>query len=394
MLRRLLELAGVFLKLGTISFGGPAAHLAMMDDEVVGRRGWLAREQFLDLVAATNLIPGPNAVEMASHVGYLRAGLLGTLVAGCAFTLPATLIAIVCAWGYEEYGTLPEVEAPLSGIKAAVLAVILAAVYRLGKAALRNWQLGLVAAGVVAASLAEQDEILVLLAGSFAGVLLLWAVRPDGGDGRAGTAAALLPGATLATSFGAAGKAAAGGIVGGISLGNLFFFFLKVGLVFFGGGYVLVAYIEGGLVGQYGFSQQQLLDAVAIGQLTPGPMLSTVTFVGYLVGGGVAGALAATAGILLPSFFLVVAINPLIPRLRQSRWAGWFLDAVVAAALGLMAAVTIKLAAATLLASTAPLRLEWRGMLVATVAAAVALRWKVTPAWLVLGGAVAGWVLY
>jgi chromate transporter len=394
MLRRLLELAGVFLKLGTISFGGPAAHLAMMDDEVVGRRRWLGRERFLDLVAATNLIPGPNAVEMASHVGYLRAGVLGTLVAGCAFTLPATLIAVVCAWGYAQYGTLPAVEAPLSGIKAAVLAVIFAAVYRLGKAALRNWQLGLVAAGVAAASLADQNEILVLLAGSLAGVLLLWAVRPDGRDGRAGTAAALLPGAMLATSLGAAGKAAAGGIVGGVSQGNLFLFFLKIGLVFFGGGYVLVAYIEGGLVGQYGFSQQQLLDAVAIGQLTPGPMLSTVTFVGYLVGGGVAGALVATAGILLPSFFLVVATNPLIPRLRRSRWAGRFLDAVVAAALGLMAAVTIKLAAATLLASTAPLRLEWRGVLVATVAAAVALRWKVAPAWLVLGGAVVGWVLF
>jgi len=394
MLRRLIELAGVFLKLGSISFGGPAAHLAMMDDEVVGRRGWLDRKRFLDLVAATNLIPGPNAVEMASHVGYLRAGLLGTLVAGCAFTLPATLIAIVCAWGYEQYGTLPAVEAPLSGIKAAVLAVILAAVYRLGKAALRNWQLGLVAAGVVAASLTEQDEILVLLAGSLAGVLLLWGCRPNGSGGRAGPAAALLPGATLATSLGAAGKAAAGGIVGGVSLGSLFLFFLKVGLVFFGGGYVLVAYIEGGLVGQYGFSQQQLLDAVAIGQLTPGPMLSTVTFVGYLVGGGVAGAAVATAGILLPSFFLVVATNPLIPRLRQSRWAGRFLDAVVAAALGLMAAVTIKLAAATLLASSAPLRLEWRGVLVAAVAAAVALRWKVAPAWLVLGGAAAGWILY
>jgi len=400
MLRRLLQLAGCFLKLGTISFGGPAAHLAMMDDEVVGRRGWLGRERFLDLVAATNLIPGPNAVEMASHVGYLRAGLLGTLVAGCAFTLPATLIAIVCAWGYKQYGTLPAVEAPLSGIRAAVLAVIFAAVFRLSKASLRKWPLAVVAAGVAAASLAGGDEILTLLAGSLVGVLLLWLSGASPRKG-GGTAAALLPAATLTPSLGgaagttAAGTAAGGAALVGVPLGELFLFFLKVGVVFFGGGYVLVAYIQGGLVEQYGFSPQLLNDTMAIGSITPGPMLAMVTFVGYLVGGGVAGALVATAGVLLPSFFLVVATNPVIPRLRQSRLAGRFLDAVVAAAIGLMAAVTIDpLMRETLVVSRELPWLSWKGVLITAGATALALRFKIAPAWLVLGGAVAGWLLY
>jgi chromate transporter len=395
MLHRLIELAGCFLKLGAISFGGPAAHLAMMDDEVVVRRGWLSREQFLDLVAATNLIPGPNAVQMASHVGHLRAGLLGTLVAGCAFTLPATLIAIGFAWGYERYGTLPEVEAPLAGIRAAVLAVIFAAVVRLSKASLRKWPLAVVAAGVVAASQAGADEIPTLLTGSLAGVLLLW--LGDGYPRRGGGgAAALLPAAMFAPSLGAAAGtvATAATTVASVPLWKLFLFFLKVGVVFFGGGYVLVAYIQGGLVERYGFSPQLLNDTVAVGSITPGPMLAMVTFVGYLVGGGVPGALVATAGILLPSFFLVVAINPLIPRLRRSRLAGRFLDAVVAAAIGLMASVTLDLVRVTLVASREPPWLNWQALFVTAAAAGLALRWKIAPAWLVLGGALAGVLMH
>jgi len=399
MLHRLLQIAGVFFKLGSISFGGPAAHLAIIEDEVVGRREWLSRQRFLDLVGATHLIPGPNAVEMAAHVGFVRAGLPGTLVAGCAFTLPATLIAIACAWGYQRYGTLPAVEAPLSGIKAAVLAVIFAAVWRLGRKAIQNWVLAVVAIGVAVASRLGSDEIAALLIGSVAGMLLLQLTRSgkdpsnDQQSDPPIPANALIPGGTLAGSLGAAAAAGTSSIAT-VPLGNLFLFFFKVGLVFFGGGYVLMAYIQGGLVEQYGFSEAQLWDALAIGSLTPGPMLAMVTFVGYLAGGGIAGALAATAGIIAPSFVFVVATNPLIPRLRNSRWASQFLDAVVAASLGLIVAVTFDFMADTLLADP-PNLLSVRpaSVLIAGAAVGVNLRWKPAPAWLVLGGAVAGYVL-
>ncbi len=400
MLHRLLQLAGVFLKLGSISFGGPAAHLAIIEDEVVGRRGWLSRQQFLDLVGATHLLPGPNALEIAAHVGFLRAGVLGSLAAGGGFVVPATLLAIACAFGYERYGTLPAVEAPLAGIKAAVLAIILAAVFRLGRPAIKNWVLLLVVVGVATASRFGFDEIAVLLAGSMAGAMLLSLTggrnRPDGDGKKANSAAAaaLVPAATLGGSLGAA-AAAGGSSIAVVPLGNLFVFFFKVGLVFFGGGYVLMAYIQGGLVQDYGFSEAQLWDAVAIGSLTPGPMLSMVTFVGYLAGGGVAGALAATAGILVPSFVIVVVSNPLIPRLRQSRWAGRFLDAVVAASLGLIAAVTIDFMGDTLLKHTPQAwTVDGRSLLISVIAAGILLRWKPSAVWLVLGGAAAGWLLF
>lgn len=404
MAHRLGELARLFLKLGTISFGGPAAHVAIMEDEVVQRRGWLTRQHFLDLIGATQLIPGPNAVEMASHVGYHRAGLPGSVVGGVCFTLPAVLIAIGCAWGYQRDGERPQVETFLYGIKAAVLAVIFVAVFRLGKKAFGTWQLILIGAGVAAASLAGCDEILALLAGSFMGVVLLRWTRP-GSDPPEKTTLGALAGIAFAgtartaqaASMTAAGTCAV--LPAAIPLWKLGLFFLEVGVVFFGGGYVLVAYLEGGLVQGgglmegCGLTQRQLLDAVAIGQLTPGPMLSTVTFVGYLVGGGVAGAAVATVAILLPSFFFVAIVNPLVPRLRKSPWASRFLDAVNAAAIGLMAAVTITLSRATFVDPSGLIFVDWRSGLIAIATVAVMLRWKVAPAWLVLAGAVAGRLL-
>jgi len=256
-----------------------------------------------------------------------------------------------------------------------------------------------VAVGVVVASRLGCDEVVALLAGAAAGTLLLQLAggskgQPDErADDSPGSAAALLPVGATAGPFGAAATTGAASIAV-VPLGNLFLFFFKVGLVFFGGGYVLMAYIQGGLVEQYGFSETQLWDALAIGSLTPGPMLAMVTFVGYLAGGGTAGALAATAGIILPSFVFVVATNPLIPRLRRSRFAGRFLDAVVAASLGLIVAVTFDFMADTLLTRT-PERwnVNWLTLLVAAVAVAVNLKWKPAPAWLVLGGAAAGYVL-
>jgi len=398
----LAELARLFLKLGTISFGGLAASIALMEHEVVRRRRWLSHEEFLDLIAATNLIPGPNAVEMASHVGYRRAGVLGSVVAGVCFTLPAVLITMGLAWSYQRYGRLPQVEPFLYGVKAAVLAVIFAAVFRLGKQALRTWQLRLIGAGVAAASLVEDllgrgDEVLMLLAGSLLGVMLLRWSRP-GGDPPGKTAVGALAGTILAGAAAPAGQAAAATAAAGaaasaaVPLWKLGLFFLKVGVVWFGGGYVLVAYLDD-RVPEW-LSRQQLLDAVAIGQLTPGPMFSMVTFVGYLVGGGVAGALVATAAILLPSFFFVAVVNPLIPRLRHSPWAARFLDAVGAAAIGLMAGVTLTLCYTALVGPGGFPWIDWRSCLIALGAGIAMLRWDVAPARLVLAGSLAGWLLY
>ena len=387
---RLGELARLFLKLGVIAFGGPAAHVAMLEDEVVERRRWLSRQHFLDLIGATNLVPGPNSTEMTMHVGYERAGWRGLFVAGACFIGPAVLITGVLAWLYVAYGSLPEVEPFLYGIKPAVLAVILGALWKLGRKAVKGWRFAVLAAAVAAAVLLGVGEVWALLVGGLVGTV---ALRATGWD--SSTAARLVP--VLFLQRGAAGAAAgaatgaAAGAVAGVSLWKLFFFFLKVGSVLYGSGYVLVAFLEGGLVGELGWlTQGQLLDAIAIGQFTPGPVLSTSTFVGYVVAAAaglspVAGAAVATLGIFLPSFVFVWVLNPLIPRLRRSAWLSAFLDAVNAAAVALMAAVTVELAADTLV--------SWPAVAIAALAAVAALRFKVNAVWLVLGGAVAGWLL-
>lgn len=426
MIPRLLELTTLFLKIGSLSFGGPAAHLAMMELEVVKRRRWLSRQEFLDLVGATHLIPGPNAVELAAHIGYCRAGLAGSLAAGLAFTLPAVLITAVFAYCYVRYGTMLEKATFLYGIQPAILAVIFAAVWRLGQKALRRWQLVLVGLLVTVAVVRfDRVEIPALFAGAALGVLLLTfskvpdSPRPDDtddddaddeadgddGDGRQGVRpeesggkklgaiAGLTALASSSTAKAAAAAAAGAGVAAPVSLWALGWFFAKVGAVMFGGGYVLVAYLEGGLVGVYpGFGEKEFYDAIAIGQLTPGPLLTTATFAGYLIAGW-QGAIVATVGILTPSFVLVMATHPLIARMRKSRWMGRFLDAVNAASIGLMAAVTLKLSY-RLLWNAQQWQLDWRSLLVAIVAGFLAVRCKLTPAWLVLGGAVAGWIFW
>ena len=384
------EVARLFLKLGFIAFGGPAAHVAMLEDEVVERRRWMGRQHFLDLVGATNLVPGPNSTEMTMHVGYERAGWRGLFVAGACFIGPAVLLTGLAAWAYVRYGALPAVEPFLYGIKPAVLAVILGALWKLGKKAVTGWRLAALAAAVAAAVLFGAGEVWALLAGGLAGALWLRA------SGRGSSSAArLLPVLFLqrggAAASGAGAVAGAAGAVAGVSLWKLFWFFLKVGSVLYGSGYVLVAFLEGGLVEETGWlTQAQLLDAIAIGQFTPGPVLSTSTFVGYVVGaaggvGPIAGAAVATLGIFLPSFLFVWVLNPLIPRLRESAWLSAFLDAVNAAAVALMAAVTLELAADTLV--------SWPAALIAALAAVAALRFRASAVWLVLGGAVLGWLL-
>lgn len=391
MLRRLPELARLFLKLGAISFGGPAAHLAIMEEEVVHRREWVSRRHFLDLIGICNLMPGPNAIEMAGHVGYARAGLLGSIVGGLCFTVPSVAMTLALAWAYGRYGRLPQVEAFFYGIKPAVLAVVFAAIWRLGRKALAGWQVFLVGAGVAVAVFLGVNEIVALLSASLLGVLLLALTRRN--DASKGAAASGLAVGTVvagasrtaqaatAAAAGAAGTATAGAM----SLWKLGLFFLQVGAVWYGGGYVLLAYLEGGLVGpETGFSQQQLIDAVAIGQLTPGPMLTCATFAGYLIA-GFPGALVATAAIVSPSFFFVAVANPILPRLRRSLWASRFLDAVSAGCVGLMIAVSVTLTRSTLV--------DWPRLLIAVSACAVALRWRPSPVWLVLGGALGGRIL-
>jgi len=375
-MNRLVELTQLFLKLGIIGFGGPAAHIAMMEDEVVTRRNWMTRDHFLDIVGATNLIPGPNSTEMTMHVGYHRAGWPGLFVAGSCFILPAVLITAALAWGYVQFGSLPQVAPFLIGIKPAILVIILGAVWKLGQKALKGWRLAVIGIGVLAAVFLGVNEVIALLGGGLIG--MLWLRLSERWLGQA--AALLLPIPGLR-----------GGLADHLQAGQppnlweLFLFFLKIGSILYGSGYVLVALLEGGLVHDLGWlTQQQLLDAIAIGQFTPGPVLSTATFIGYLILGP-PGAIVATAGIFLPSFIFVGLLNPIIPRLRQLSWTAAFLDAVNISAVALILAVLINLGRTTLTA--------WPAWVIAILATVATFRFKLSSAWVVLGGAVLGWLV-
>lgn len=371
----LRELAGFFLRLGTTAFGGPAAHIAMMEDELVRRRGWLSREKFLDLLGASNLIPGPSSSELAIHIGYLRAGWRGLLVAGSCFILPAALMVAALAWAYVRFGRLPATAAILYGIKPAVIAIVLQALWRLGRTAVKNRLLGGIALLSLVLSAAALHPFYVLLIAG-AAMMLVDSIR----RGRHGQAVLLpaLPsaGATTAAAAGAATLAAS------FSLGSLFLVFLKIGAIVFGSGYVLLAFLRADLVAHHGWlTDAQLVDAVAIGQVTPGPVFTTATFIGYLLGRG-RGAILATVAIFLPAFILVAASGPLVSRLRNSRTAGAFLDGVNVGALALMALVTWQLAQVSVVDR------ETAILLVIFFLAGVRLR--VNSTWVMAGGALAG----
>ena len=377
------ELVRVFLKLGFIGFGGPAATIAMMDDEIVTRRGWLSRTHFLDLVGATNLIPGPNSTEMTMHIGYERRGWAGLFTAGTCFILPAALMTGTLGWLYVQYGTLPEVEPFLLGIKPAVLAVILGALWRLGKASLKSWTLAPIGVAVAAALFLGVGEVLALLAGGLLGMLWLrsYDTLQSGRDIKTGLVLPLL--VTPATAGLIAWTAQA--TSNDIPLWKLGLFFLKVGAVLYGSGYVLIAFLEGDLVQAYGWlTEQQLLDAIAIGQFTPGPVLTTATFIGVVLAGW-PGGIVATLAIFLPSFFFVAILNPIIPKLRRSPWTAGFLDAVNVSAVALMLVVTIKLGITVLD--------DWVPWVIFALATLAAFRYKLNAAYLVIGGAVLGWML-
>jgi len=465
------DLVRVFLKLGLVGFGGPAVHIGMLEDDLVVRRKWLTREQLLDLMGAVNLIPGPNSTEMCIHLGYRQRGWLGMLVAGGCFIVPAVLMTTLLAWAYVRFGSLPRVEPFLLGCKPAVLAVILAAIWRLGRTAVKGPRLLAIGVGVAAAvflgagalgmlwlRLAErgkgptdasrncgqrgsfwslkgshrtaQGNALgtrpppgVALKGRDRGALsrpfrafrtaargpraLPWAIlsRPVGaaeptcnsGSHLVRTGGALAAAVAVGSNVRASAAAqvaavAAGGVgVAAVSLWKLGLFFLKIGAVLYGTGYVLVAFLEGGLVQDYGWlTRRELLDAIAAGQFTPGPLLSTSAFVGYVVSAkaglsAVGGAAIAAAAVFLPSFLFVVLLNPILPRLRQSRWSAAFLDAVNVSAVALMVAVVVNLGRTTLV--------SWPAWVIALLAGAVAIRWRVNTAWLILGGAALGWLL-
>ncbi|MCL6751331.1 chromate transporter [Nostoc sp. CCCryo 231-06] len=372
--QRLTELATVFLRLGAIAFGGPAAHIAMMDNEVVNRRQWMSREKLLDLLGITNLIPGPNSTELAIHIGYERGGWRGLLVAGSCFILPAMLIVWGLAAIYARYQTVPQVEWLLYGIKPVIIAIVIQAVWNLGKKAAKD--VPTIIAGMVgiAAYLAGLNEILVLILLGIAVMLVKnWQARGHT------SAAFLLPISGILAQVGSTTAA-----VTSVSWISVFVFFLKIGCVLYGSGYVLLAFLQRDLVERNQWlTSQQLLDAVAIGQFTPGPVFTTATFIGYLLAGN-AGAIAATIGIFLPAFVLVWVVNPWVPKLRQSSWASGFLDGVNAASLGLMAAVTYTLGRAALV--------DWLTIIVAIVSALAVFQFKINSAWLVLAGGAIGFV--
>jgi len=376
---RLRELSLLFLKLGAVSFGGPAAHIALIEAEIVRKRQWVTRQQFLDMLGAANLIPGPTSTEMAINVGFVRAGWTGLGVAGASFIVPAALITGVFAWAYVRFGNLPQAASVLAGIKPAVVAVIVIAIWRLGKTAVKDVGLGVLGAVALAAFFLRLNPILILFGGGLVGMLSRRVV------GSARTAGALLLPTALpfTSSFGAV--AVAGTLAARPSLGRIAWFFLRVGAVLYGGGYVLLAFLEQGLVQQHAWlTRQQLLDAVAIGQFTPGPVLSTATFIGYILG-GVPGAAVATVGIFLPSFFYVALLAPLLFRLRRSPWIAAFLDSVNVCAVALMAGVTFRLGVDALH--------RWPSWIIAAASLVVLLRWKVSPAWIVLSVGIAGWLL-
>ncbi len=364
------EVAKLFFKLGCIAFGGPASHIAMMEDEVVTKRKWMTRQHFLDLIGATNLIPGPNSTEMTMHCGYERAGWKGLLAAGGLFILPAVTITLIFAYLYVAYGHLPNVQPVIYGIKPAVIAIILSASYKLGKKALKSVELGILGILTVAACIYGLNEITVLFGCGLIGLILFYAKKAVG-----------KPGALVPLFMWQVAPAAISA-----STMKIFFTFLKVGAILYGSGYVLFAFLDAELVATGLMTRPELMDAVAVGQITPGPVLSTATFIGYQLG-GFPGAIAATIGIFLPSFIFVTLLNPLVHKIRKSPPLAAFLDTVNIAAVGVIVAVCYEMAKDSLT--------DWRTITIAILSMIAVFGFKkLNSAFIVLGGATLGFILY
>jgi chromate transporter len=365
---RIKELAILFTRLGIIGFGGPAVHIALMEEEVVRKRNWMDHQHFLDLVGATNLIPGPNSTEMTMHIGHERAGWKGLVVAGCCFIVPAVIITAVFALAYYRYGQLPEVQPFIYGIKPAIISVILVTMIALAKKALKSVQLGIIGCLAAVAVLMGCNEIYVLFGAGLAGLLLFFARKNS------------FVGGVIPFTF--------------LQISNLsidpsplkvLLIFLKVGAILYGSGYVLFAFLDAELVSKGLLTQRQLIDAIAVGQFTPGPVFSSATFIGWQMG-GIGTALAATAGIFLPSFLFVALLNPLIPKLRASKPMGAFLDTINIASVAIILSVVIEMGKATLQ--------DWRTILIAVLTCIATWSFKkLNTAFIILGGAILGYVL-
>lgn len=365
----LKDIAQLFLKLGFIGFGGPAAHIAMMREEVVEKRKWMTEQHFLDLIGATNLIPGPNSTEMAIHIGHEKAGWKGLLVAGLCFILPAVFITGLFAWLYKEFGQLPEVKPFVYGIKPAIIAIILGAVYPLAKKSLKSLELAIIGAVVLVCSLLNINEI-YLMFGAGLLALLLASLKNNGGSKTLFTLPLLQVSGTALLS---------------ISNVNLFLVFLKIGAILYGSGYVLFAFLDTELVSTGLLSRQQLVDAIAVGQFTPGPVFSSVTFIGYQINGWT-GAVVSTIGIFLPSFVFVALLNPLVKKLRNSNRFSVFLDAVNVASVAIIVSVCLTMGKETFT--------DWRTVVIAGLSMALAFGYrKLNSAFIVVGGALLGYVL-
>jgi len=368
--QRLKELAQLFLKLGFIGFGGPAAHIAMMQKEVVAKRKWLDEQHFLDLLGATHLIPGPNSTEMAIHIGHERAGVKGLIVSGLCFILPAVFLTAGFAWLYKEYGQLPEIQPFLYGIKPAIIAIILGAIFPLAKKSFKTVQLAVIGLLVLILSLLHYNEIALLFGAGF--VSLFWfSIKNKTTTNKNWLPLGMLP-LSQSTLIAA-------------SNWNLFLIFLKIGSILYGSGYVLFAFLDAELVAKGLLTRTQLIDAIAVGQFTPGPVFSSVTFVGYQIN-GFSGALVSTLAIFLPSFIFVALLNPLVKKLRNSKSFSVFLDAVNVASVAIIIAVCIQMGTETIT--------EWRSILIAVVSIFIAFNYKnINSAFLVIGGAFVGYLL-
>ena len=395
-MNRLTEIARLFTRLGFTAFGGPAAHLALMEDEVVNRRRWLDRQHFLDIVSAVNFIPGPNSTEVAIHLGLIRAGRVGLLVAGACFIIPAMLIILPLAWLYVRYGQTPQAQPALGAISAAVVAIVVAAVWRFARTSVTNWFTSIVAilAIVLAVLLRHEErfppELLILAAAATAGAIrAMWL-----SEWRQARSLALAPG-TLAAAVSIVIPAIPAGVL------SMFLFFLRVGATLFGSGYVLISYLHNGLVEhRHWLSEQQLLDAVAVGQVTPGPLLTTATFIGYFLGervfgfgtpGAIGCGILATIGIFLPSFVFVFLLAPVLDRLRRNAIARGALDAMNAAVVSLIAVVAVQLAMRSFYDAVAQ-RIVYLHLIIAAASLALLLRTKLNATWLIVGAGLVGWL--
>jgi len=376
------ELFLLFFRMGFTAFGGPAAHIAMFEEEAVRRRRWLTHEQFLDLLGVTNLIPGPNSTEMVIHIGYMRAGITGMIVAGTAFILPASVIVGVCAWVYVHFGQIPQTKGILLGVKPVVIAIILQALWVLGKKALKTrTQIALTVLCIFLLLLGLGELSLLLIAGTIAAFS---GAYHKGIKQRLSGLAILLFIVVIFMFAQLAAPLLINGDAYPFTLSALFLFFFKVGSILYGSGYVLIAFIESSLVTRFQWiTEVQLLDAVAIGQVTPGPLFTTATFIGFLLAGTI-GATVATLGIFLPSFFFVAVSGPLIPKIRNSVIAAAFLDGVIVASLALMAVVSLQLGFEILTDITS--------LAVFLLSLLLLLRYKINATWLILAGAAGGLV--